>query len=273
MKPRLATGVLIAVLALGAASVLAPLLWMVSVSLMATGASQREPPPLLPPEPTLQQYRELFLRLDLARALGNSLTVASLATLCAVLCNGLAGYAFAKLRFPGRDRIFYFLLLLLMVPGQVAMLPLFLLLRGLGLTNTLLAVALPSFASVFGIFLVRQYALSIPQELLEAARVDGAGEVRIAFQVVLPLLRPVLVTLAAFTFVATWNDFLWPLVVVSDERLYTLPVALATLSGEHTHDTELMMAGAVVTIAPVLVLFAFLQRHYIAGLTMGGLKE
>lgn len=260
-------------LALGAVSILLPLLWMVSLSLMPTGASQVEPPPLWPSTPTVQQYRDLFLRLDLARALANSLIVSVLATVCSLLFNGLAGYAFAKLRFPGNQRLFAILLLLLLVPGQVAMLPLFLLLRFLALTNTLVAVALPSFVSVFGIFLVRQYALSIPQELLEAARVDGASETRIAFQVVLPLLRPVLVTLAAFTFVATWNDFLWPLVVLSDERLYTLPVALATLSGEHTQDTELMMAGAVMTITPVLLLFAFLQRQYIQGLTLGGVKE
>ncbi|MCX7895521.1 MAG: carbohydrate ABC transporter permease [Thermoanaerobaculum sp.] len=262
-----------AALVAGVVAILAPLLWMVGVSFMPTGASQVEPPPLLPKQPTLEQYRQLFLRLNLARALGNSLLVSLGATLCAVVCNGLAGYAFACLRFRGRDRLFAALLLLLLIPGQVAILPLFLLLRTLGLTNTLVGVALPSFASVFGIFMVRQYALSIPQELLEAARVDGASEGRIALQVVFPLLRPVLVTLAAFTFVGTWNDFLWPLVVLSDERWYTLPVALATLAGEHTHDAELMMAGAVMTMAPVLLVFAFLQRHYIRGLTLGGVKE
>lgn len=273
MRRRAASLAINAFLILGAAAVIVPLVWMVSVSLMPTGASQSEPPPFLPLNPTLSQYRGLFERLHLARAFVNSLLVSVTATILSVFINGLAGYAFAKLRFPGRDRLFAWLFLLLMVPGQVAMLPLFLLLRFLGLTNTLLAVALPAFASAFGVFLVRQYALSIPQELLEAARVDGASETRIALHVVLPLLRPVLVTLAAFTFVGTWNDFLWPLVVLSDDTLYTLPVALATLSGEHTHDTELMMAGAVMTVAPVLVFFASLQRHYVRGITFGGLKE
>ncbi len=268
--PRVALHVFLVLLAL---AILTPLVWMVLVSLMETGESQREPPPLLPQKPSLQQYHQLGKRLQLTRAFGNSLVVATGATVGAVLVNALAGYALARLRFRGRDKLFAGLLLLLLVPGQVAMVLLFLLLRGLGLTNTLLGVVVPGLASVFGIFLVRQYALSLPQELLDAARLDGASEARIFTSVALPLMRPILVTLAAFTFIGTWNDFLWPLVVLSDDELYTLPVALATLSGEHTQDTELMMAGAVLTMAPVLVLFAFLQRYYVRGLTMGGLKE
>jgi multiple sugar transport system permease protein len=161
----------------------------------------------------------------------------------------------------------------MVVPGQVAMLPLFLLLRSLGLVNTMAGVVIPAAASLFGIFLIRQYALSIPDELLEAARVDGAGEFRIWWSVALPLCRPALVTLALFTFVGTWSDFMWPLVVLTDESKYTLPVALASLVGEHARDVELMMAGSVLTVLPVLVLFLALQRHYIAGITMGSVKE
>jgi multiple sugar transport system permease protein len=133
-------------------------------------------------------------------------------------------------------------------------------------------VLVPAAASVFGIFLVRQYALSIPDELLEAARIDGAGEMRVFRSIVLPTLLPIMVTLATFTFLATWNDFMWPLIVLSDERLYTLPVALASLSREHVQDSELMMAGAVVTVAPVLLLFVILQRYYIQGLLAGSVK-
>jgi len=257
-------------LVLGAALVVLPVGWTVSVSLMDTGASQKEPAPLVPPQATFKQYKLLFSRLNLARAFTNSLLVAGAATLGSVLVNSLAGYAFAQLRFSKKDKLFRALLLLLLVPSQVAMLPLFLLLRGLHLTNSLAGVVVPFLASAYGIYLVRQYALSIPQELLDAARVDGASEGRIFVAVVLPLLRPILVSLAAFTFVGAWNDFLWPLVVLSDEKLYTLPVALASLAGEHSQDVELMMAGAVVATAPVLLLFAFLQRHSIAGLTLGG---
>ncbi|RIL06396.1 MAG: sugar ABC transporter permease [Proteobacteria bacterium] len=222
---------------------------------------------------TLAHYRTLFGQLDLARTLANSAGLAAAATAIAVSVNGMAGYAFAKLRFAGRDRIFRGLLATLVIPGQIGMLPLFLLLKELGLVNTYAGVLVPSLASVFGIFLVRQYALSIPQSLLDAARVDGAGELRIFAQVVLPLLRPILVTLAIFTFLGTWNDFLWPLVILTDDRLYTLPVALANLLGEHVQDVELMMAGAVVTVAPVVLLFAALQRQYVRGIVTTGLRE
>jgi multiple sugar transport system permease protein len=165
------------------------------------------------------------------------------------------------------------LLAALVIPGQLGMLPLFLRLRGLGLVNTYWGVLVPGLASIFGIFLVRQYALSIPQSLLDAARVDGAGELRLFWSVVVPIVRPVLVTLAIFTFMGTWNDFLWPLIVLTDDDLQTLPVALANLLGEHVQDTELMMAGAVLTMLPVIVLFLALQRSYIEGIVTGSVKQ
>jgi len=153
------------------------------------------------------------------------------------------------------------------------MLTLFLRLRELHLVNTYAAVLVPGMASVFGIFLVRQYAAGIPDSILDAARVDGAGELRLFRSLVLRLCAPILVTLAVFTFMGTWNDFMWPLIVLADEHLYTLPVALATLAGEHVQDVELMMAGAVLTILPVVILFVALQRYYVAGITAGGVKE
>lgn len=256
-----------------AVATLAPLLWMVSASFMPEGEANTEPPRLLPSRPTLEHYKELFTRLDLGRQLSNSLFVATAVTLISLLFNSMAGYAFAKLRFPGRDRLFGLLLAAMVIPAQVAMLPLFLLLKNLGLVNTYWGVIVPGLTSILGIFLMRQYALSVPEELLDAARMDGASEFRIFWNIVLPLCRPVLVTLALFTFLNTWNDFMWPLIVLTDDSRYTLPVALANLSGEHVLDTELMMAGAVLTTLPVLLLFLFLQRQYIAGITMGGVKE
>jgi multiple sugar transport system permease protein len=160
----------------------------------------------------------------------------------------------------------------LVIPAQVAMMPLFLLLKQMGLVNTYFGAMVTGLASVFGIFLVRQYARSLPDELLEAARIDGAGEARIFFQIVLPALRPILVTLAIFAFLGAWNDFMWPLIVLSDQTMQTLPVALANLSREHVQDNELMMAGAVVTVIPVLVLFLVLQRYYLQGLLVGSVK-
>jgi multiple sugar transport system permease protein len=256
-----------------AAVALFPLLWMVSASLMAPGEASTFPPPLLPAHATFANYRELFAHAGMGRYLANSVLLAGAATLLSVTFNVAAGYAFAKLRFAGRERIFKLLLGALVVPGQVAMVPLFLMLKHMGLVNTYGGVIVPGMASIFGIFLVRQYALSIPDELIEAARIDGASEMRIFRSVIVPLLKPIVVTLAVFTLLGTWNDFMWPLIVLTDNDLYTLPVALASLSREHVQDNELMMAGAVLTTLPVLLVFLVLQRHYIQGLTLGSVKE
>jgi multiple sugar transport system permease protein len=250
-----------------------PLAWMVTASLMPTGEAQSYPPHFWPSRVTFAHYAALFERLNMARYLGNSLIIASAVTLLSLLLNSLAGYALAKLRFPGRDRLFRLLLVALMIPAQVAMIPLFLLMKELGLINSYWGVILPSAATIVGIFLIRQYALSIPDSLLDAARIDGASEWRIYRTIALPLMRPILVTLAVFTFMTTWNDFMWPLVVLIDSDLQTLPVGVAILSGEHVQDTELMMAASVVTLLPVLALFLFVQRYYVAGILAGGLKE
>ncbi|MGH7476915.1 MAG: carbohydrate ABC transporter permease [Longimicrobiales bacterium] len=274
MNRRPAAGTLLVNAALAGAALLTltPLLWMISASFMAPGESTRFPPPLLPDAPTLEHYRELFIRLDLGRYAFNSALIALGVTAISLLFNSLAGYAFAKLEFRGRDRLFTLLLAGLVIPVQVAMLPLFLLMRELGLVNTYWGVIVPMMATIFGIFLVRQFALSIPDELLEAARVEGAGELRIYVSVVLPLLRPILVTLAVFTFMTAWNDFMWPLIVLTDQDMFTLPVALANLSGEHYQDTELMMAASVLTTLPVLLLFLLAQRYYVEGIMLGSIK-
>ncbi len=273
MRRRLPALLAHATLLAASALTLLPLLWMVAASLMPTGEASAVPPRWLPSAPTLAHYRDLFARLALARAFANSAGLAIVTTLVSVTLNALAGYGFARFQFGGRDRIFALLLLALVIPGQLGMLPLFLMLRALGLVNTYLGVLVPGLASIFGIFLVRQYALGLPQSVLDAARVDGAGELRIFWSIVVPLVRPVLVTLALFTFMGTWNDFLWPLIVLSGTRLQTLPVALANLLGEHVQDTELMMAGAVVTVAPVVAVFLAVQRSYIEGIAAGSVKQ
>ena len=260
-----------ALVVFGALSLL-PLLWMVSASFMATGEATTFPPAIFPRNPTLSHYSDLFGRLDLGRYALNSALVATVTTAGALAINASAGYAFAKLRFQGRDATFRALAAGLAIPVQVAMLPLFLLIKSLGLVNNYGGVIIPGLASIFGIFLVRQYALAIPDDLLDAARIDGAGEWRVFRSIVLPTIRPVLATLALWTFLATWNDFMWPLIVLSDDRKYTLPVALAGLVGEHAQDVELMMAGAVITVLPVLILFLMLQRYYVEGITEGSVK-
>jgi multiple sugar transport system permease protein len=254
------------------AATLFPLAWMAAVSLMTPGEASTYPPPLVPGDATLDNYRELFARAGMGRYLANSVVLATGVTAVSLVFNVAAGYAFAKLHFRGRARLFNLMLGALVIPSQVAMIPLFLLLKQLGLVNTYGGVIVPAMASIFGIFLVRQYALSIPDDLLDAARIDGASEQRIFRVVVVPVLKPIIVTLAVFTFLGTWNDFMWPLIVLSDNELYTLPVALASLSREHVADNELMMAGAVVTTLPVLAIFIALQRYYVQGLMAGSVK-
>ncbi|HET9599473.1 MAG TPA: carbohydrate ABC transporter permease [Anaeromyxobacteraceae bacterium] len=257
----------------GAALVtLFPLAWMVSASLMTPGEASAYPPPMLPRAPTLANYRLLLAEHGIVRQIANSVFISLLATALSLTFNLSAGYAFAKLRFAGRERVFRTLLGALVVPAQVAMMPLFLMLKEMGLVNTYAGALVPWLASVFGIYLVRQYALTIPDEILEAARMDGAGELHVFALVVLPLLKPIIVTLAVLTFLGSWNDFMWPLIVLTDHDVQTLPVALAALSREHVQDAELMMAGAVITVLPVLLLFLGLQRYYMQGLLVGSVK-
>jgi multiple sugar transport system permease protein len=269
----LRSAVLHLVLVALAALTLAPLLWMLFASLRPTGMGTDLSHGIGADSFTLSSYREIFTRLRLARAVVNSTFIAAAVTGIALLLNSMAGYAFAKLRFRGRDPLFRVLSAALVIPAQVSMLPLFLLVKELGLVNTYAGVIIPGMASVFGIFLIRQYALSIPDSLLDAARVDGAGELRIYWSLVLPLCKPILITLGIFTFLGTWNDFLWPLVVLSDAGMHTLPVALANLLGEHVQDVELMMAGAVLTVLPPLLILLLLQRYYVVGIMAGGVKE
>lgn len=271
-RARISKILLYSLLLIGAVMALLPMVWMVSASLMPSGEASSFPPRFFPSRVTLDHYTDLFTRLNLGRYLLNSAFVSIVVTLTSLAINALAGYAFAKLRFKGRDRLFRSLSMGLVLPVQVAMLPLFLLLKNLGMINTYWGVIIPGLASIFGIFLVRQYALSIPDEMLDAARVDGASEIRIFWSIVVPGIVPILATLAIWTFLATWNDFMWPLIVLSDEAHYTLPVALANLSGEHVQDTELMMAGSVITVIPVMLVFLFLQRYYIQGVMAGSVK-
>ena len=250
-----------------------PFLWMISASFMPSGEASTFPPKFIPGEITFAQYRLLFDRLNVGRYFLNSLILAIAVSVVSLFVNSLAGYVFAKFHFRGKRPLLVFLLASMIIPSQVTMLPVFLLLKQVGLLNSYLGIILPGMASIFGIFLISQYLKSLPDSLIEAARIDGASDFQIYWKVVLPLAKPVLVTLALFTFMGTWNDFMWPLIVMTKESMFTLPVALANLSGEYVQDTELMMAGSVITIIPVLVVFLVLQKYYIQGILLGGIKE
>lgn len=256
----------------GAFLTLLPFLWMLGASFMTAGEASTFPPRFIPRHFTLANYLLLFKRLKIANFFMNSLILSVSVSLVSLFVNSLAGYAFAKYYFRGKRIVFTVLLSSMIIPGQVTMLPVFLLLNKMGLLNTYFGIIIPGMASIFGIFLIRQYLQGIPDSLMEAARIDGAGEFHIYWRIIMPLAAPVLVTLALFTFMGTWNDFLWPLIVMSREEMYTLPVALANLVGEHAQDPELMMAGSVITILPVMVVFMVLQKYYIQGILIGGVK-
>ncbi len=252
---------------------LVPFVWMVSASFMQQGGANQFPPRLIPESFSLEHYLRLFVSMNIVRYFLNSLILSFSITALSLLVNSMAGFAFAKFYFPGKEGLFKVLLAAMIIPAQVTMLPLFLMMNQLGLINSYLGVIIPGMASIFGIFLIRQYITSLPDSLIEAARLDGASDFQIYWRIVLPLAKPILVTLGLFTFMGTWNDFMWPLIIMTRENMYTLPVAMANLSGEHAQDTELMMAGAVITVMPVIIVFLALQRFYIEGIMLGSVKE
>lgn len=251
---------------------LIPFIWMFSASFMSDGHASVFPPRFWPDEIVSVQYERLLSNLNIARNFLNSMLLSIIVTFISLLLNSMAGYAFAKYRFAGKNKLFNLLLSSMIIPSQVTMLPLFLMLKYMGFINTYMAIIIPGLANIFGIFLIRQYCLGIPDSLIEAARIDGASDFYIYRKIILPLATPILATLAIFTFLGTWNDFLWPLIVLTDDSMYTLPVTLANLMLEHTKDPELMMAGSVITILPVIIVFLALQKYYMKGLMMGSVK-
>ncbi|PYE52699.1 carbohydrate ABC transporter permease [Deinococcus yavapaiensis] len=261
-------------LILGAAVMLMPFLWMISTSLKPEGAVLALPPRLVPESPTLQAYRDVAQSFPLWRALGNSALVAVLTTLGQLVVASTSGYAFARFHFRGRDALFSLILATLMVPFAVTMTPLFIIVKTLGWTNSLLGLIVPAMFSAFGIFLMRQFFLSLPKELEEAATLDGCSTFGTFARVMLPLSGPALATLGVFAFMASWNNFLWPLLIVSDQNLMTLPLALATLQGVYPGQTQwnLIMAGAVVSVLPMILVFLLAQRWVVAGMTAGSVK-
>ena len=250
-----------------------PFVWMLLGAFKTKADFLRTTPTLLPEHWTLDNFSRLFSKQDFLRYFLNSAGIAVVVTAANLLFCSMAGYALAKLRFAGHRPLMGLVLATLMVPGSVTLVPLFVLMSKLGLVNTYAAVTVPFLAGAFGVFLMRQFMHSVPDDLIDAARIDGAGEWRIFTRIVLPLLKPALAALAVFQFLATWNNFLWPLVALTDQSKYTLPVALATFAiGQNKADYGLLMAGSVVLVAPVIVLFVALQRHFTQSIAMTGLK-
>ena len=261
------------VLTLGLIAMLTPFAWMILGSFKTDAEIRRHPTEFLPREPTLDNFTTLFGRLDFTTFFINSIVVAVFVTVGNIVFCSMVGYALAKLQFRGKKLLFALVLGTLMVPGVVTFVPLFVLTANLGLVNSYPGLILPFLITPLGVFLMRQFMLGLPDELIEAARIDGASEWRIFLRVIMPLCGPAIATLTILTFLASWNNFLWPLVVATTEDMYTLPVALALYSvGQNAARYGLMMAGAVVVVVPVLIVFVVLQRHFVQGLALTGIK-
>jgi ABC-type glycerol-3-phosphate transport system permease component len=215
----------------------------------------------------------VLTRIPFLRYFTNSVIVAVITTLGHVFFDTLAGYSFAKLKFPYRDQIFFIMLLALMVPFQVNLIPVYKIMASLHWINTYMALIVPNLTSIFGIFLMRQFMMTIPNELLDAARIDGCNEFGVFRRIALPLALPGIATLIIFTFMGTWNDFLWPRIVTNSEKLFTLPVGLSQLQMKNTSNVAQIMAGTVLTALPMIIVFLFMQRQFIEGMTAGALKE
>ena len=250
-----------------------PLLWLVSTSLKSPTENLFQfPPQLLPTQPTFSNFIKVWQTNPFGQYLFNSVLVAVLTVTLSLLFCSLAAYPLGRLDFRGRELIFTGIVSTIMIPFQIVMIPLYILTVQLGLRNTYLGVILPSVASAFGIFLLRQAFQGVPKELEEAARMDGCSELGLWWHVMLPAIRPALVTLAIFDFIGSWSDFLWPLIVLDRPEYYTLPLGVATLAGTFSLDWRLVAAGSVISIAPVLLFFIFLQQYIVPTDTSSGVK-
>lgn len=262
-----------AILVLAAFVAMVPFLYVVSTSLKDTVALFSYPPEWIPRDPTLINYRDLIRDNPFLRWTLNSLIVASSVTVIKVVIDSMAGYAFAKMSFPGKNLLFLLVLMTLMVPFAATLLPLFIIVRDLHLTNSYLGLILPPLASPIGIFMMRQFIETLPADLENAARLDGCSEFQIYRRVILPLIRPALVVLGVFTFMNQWTSYLWPLVIGTKTEMFTLTVGVQSLRSLFTVNWGILSAGAVLSMLPLVLVFLFLQRYFIAGSIAGALKE
>ncbi|HBT51547.1 MAG TPA: sugar ABC transporter permease [Petrotoga sp.] len=249
-----------------------PFVWMVSTSFKGPGEIFIFPPRWIPRNPTFNNYIDLFQEMNFGRPFLNSVLVSLSTTFLSVFVATMAGYGFAKFRFKNKNLLFLFILGTIMVPGQITMIPVFLLLSRMNLLNTYWGLILPAIANAFNIFFMRQYIMGVPDELIEAAKIDGAHEGWIFFRIILPLARPAMAAITIFTFTGSWNNFLWPLIIATDESMYTLPVAVSVLGGQYTENIAMQMAGSVIVILPLIIVFLFTQRYFIKGITFTGMK-
>ncbi|EAC6939546.1 ABC transporter permease subunit [Listeria monocytogenes] len=270
-KSRGAQIAVITILTVGGFFMILPFIWMVLSSLKTDAEILKIPPTIWPETFTLDNFTKLFTEMDFAIYLKNTLIIVFF-SFFGLFLNAIAGYGFAKFKFKGKNKLFYLVLATMMIPGQVTMIPVYLLLNAAGLTNTMTGIVLPGLVGAFGIFLFRQFMSTISDDLLEAARLDGASEFYIFWRIVIPISRPVLAVQGILTFIAGWNSFLWPLIIANDEKFYTLSVGLQLLKGQYGSNYALQMAGATFMVIPIILIFMTFQKYILKGFNVSGMK-
>lgn len=270
-KSRGAQIAVITILTVGGFFMILPFIWMVLSSLKTDAEILKIPPTIWPETFTLDNFTKLFTEMDFAIYLKNTLIIVFF-SFFGLFLNAMAGYGFAKFKFKGKNKLFYLVLATMMIPGQVTMIPVYLLLNAAGLTNTMTGIVLPGLVGAFGIFFFLQFMSTISDDLLEAARLDGASEFYIFWRIVIPISRPVLAVQGILTFIAGWNSFLWPLIIANDEKFYTLSVGLQLLKGQYGSNYALQMAGATFMVIPIILIFMTFQKYILKGFNVSGMK-
>jgi multiple sugar transport system permease protein len=250
-----------------------PFVWMILTSIKTVVEIMKVPPKLLPEDPQWSNYKEIFSEIPFMKYYYNTIVVVIMRTGSQLFLCSLGGFAFAKLKFKGRDAIFFICLCILMVPTQMILIPNYIIMQKLQCLNTITSVALPGMFSAFGIFLMRQAFLSLPDEIIEAGRVDGCNYFQIYYKLLLPLVKPAMSALGIFTLIYSWKDFLWPLIVTSTDQVRVLSVGIALLQGQYSSEFHLIMAANVLATVPVLIIFIFLQKYFVEGIAFSGLKQ
>ena len=271
-KHRLGTAGYYVVSIVLAVIALIPFLWMISTSLKSRGALMSIPIEWIPAEPTLDGYAKVFSRFPFLRTIGNSLLISVAYTLITLISASMAAFAFAKLRFRGSGAILSVYIATMMIPTQVTMIPLFVVMNRLGLIDSYASVILPRLFKPFAVFLLVQQMKTIPNDYIDAARIDGAGLFQTYRKVALPLCIPTLATLAVTTFMESWNDYLWPLLMLTDRNKMTLPIALSTLNGQYSTEYNVLMAGSLISMIPIIIIYIAAQKQFKSGLMAGGIK-
>ncbi|MBC1984233.1 carbohydrate ABC transporter permease [Listeria booriae] len=261
------------IIVLGGVIMVLPFIWMVSTAFKSGAANMVLPPQFIPNEPTWSNFERVFEMFPMLQFLVNSIVVAIVTTVGQMLFCSMAAYAFARIEFWGRDKLFLLYLATMMVPAQVTMIPQFILMKQLGWLDSYTGLIVPGLFGVFGTFLLRQAFMGIPKELDEAVFMDGGNHFTVFRKVILPLAKPTFATLGILTFMQSWNSYLWPLIVTSSQEMATLPLGLSLLQGRYGTDFGLMMAGVLISVIPILAVYLFAQKYFIQGMTMSGMKE